>query len=69
MSDHGPENRETTATQSSVAQVERIVSLATSLLIALRPWDMQRAEVRSAATRLTVALAAWTPSGEQEQAQ
>lgn len=39
-------------------RVEAIASLATDLLIALRPWELQPADVRSAATRLTVAIAA-----------
>ncbi len=37
---------------------ESIASLACDLLAALQPWEMHGAAVRSAATRLTVALAA-----------
>ena len=39
-------------------RLERIASLATDLLVAIQPWQAQRQEVRSAASRLTVALAA-----------
>lgn len=38
--------------------IERVGRLACDLLDALQPWEMQRQEVRSAATRLTVGLAA-----------
>jgi hypothetical protein len=43
---------------SDAERLERIVSLACDLLRALQPWTLQASEVRSAATRLTVALAA-----------
>ncbi len=39
-------------------RIEGIGALACDLLEATRPWEMQSASVRSAATRLTVALAA-----------
>ncbi len=39
-------------------KVEQLAYLATDLLSALQPWQMQSPEVRSAAVRLTVALAA-----------
>ena len=39
-------------------RVERIASLACDLLDALQPWQMHSQAVRSAATRLTVGLAA-----------
>lgn len=39
-------------------RLERIASLACDLLDALTPWEMHGAVVRSAAARLTVALAA-----------
>lgn len=37
--------------------IQRIGELATDLLVAVQPWQLQPAPVRSAATRLTVALA------------
>lgn len=40
------------------SDLERIASLACDLLTALQPWEMHGPEVRSAAARLTVALAA-----------
>lgn len=43
---------------SGTDPVEQIAALATDLLVALQPWAMQRPEIRSAAVRLTVALAA-----------
>jgi len=39
-------------------KLERIAALACDLLAALRPWEFHGQEVRSAAARLTVALAA-----------
>lgn len=44
--------------------LERTASLACYLLNALQPWGLQSPEVRSAATRLTVSLAALTPPSE-----
>jgi len=43
---------------SAAERLEGIASLACDLLAALQPWGLQPPEVRSAATRLTVALAA-----------
>lgn len=39
-------------------RLERVASLACDLLTAIQPWELLPAEVRSAAVRLTVALAA-----------
>lgn len=39
-------------------RIEYIARLAGDLLLALQPWQLQPPSVRSAATRLTVALAA-----------
>lgn len=49
------------------ATIEYISRLACDLLAALQPWGMQSPEIRSAATRLTVALAA-LPLPHQEEA-
>lgn len=46
-------------------QIEGIASLACDLLDALKPWDMHGAAVRSAAARLTLALAS-LPLGAEE---
>lgn len=61
-------------TRTAEQRLEAIDRLAVELLLALQPWAQQRPEVRSAATRLTVALAAnphaaqpredLTPAGE-----
>lgn len=45
-------------TLSAAQRLEGVASLACDLLSALQPWGMQPPEVRSAATRLTLALAA-----------
>ena len=39
-------------------RIEQISSLACDLLTALQPWEAHGSDVRSAAARLTVALAA-----------
>ena len=47
-----------TAQPTSEQRLEAIASLACDLLAALQPWAFHSPEVRSAATRLTVAVAA-----------
>lgn len=39
-------------------RLDNVAELATRLLVALQPWQAQAAQVREAATRLTVAPAA-----------
>ena len=45
-------------TETETERLERISALACDLLAALRPWELHGQDVRSAAARLTVALAA-----------
>lgn len=47
-----------------VADIESLGALACELLEALRPWDVHGARVKSAATALTLALAAIPPPDE-----
>ena len=50
-------------TVTDAQRLDAIAGLSCELLAALQPWALHRPEVRSAATRLTVALAAIPNAG------